>query len=193
MRMHSPGVDVVRTYKTEGIILKRNNFGEADRILTIFTRRFGKIRARAPGIRRTTSRKAPHLELFNLATLFLAQGKNIDIVTEAQTIDNFSGVRHDLKKVSLAYYLCELVDSLCPERQENKEVFNLLTKTLKDLEASHYDNIYYHSEDFANQLLWNLGFLPREKKLVEKELEQFIENLIEKKLKSRKLLRKIEG
>lgn len=191
--MHSPGVDVVRTYKTEGIILKRTNFGEADRLLTVFTKHYGKIRARAPGIRRTTSRKAPHLELFNLASLFLAQGKNFDIVTEAVTLANFPGIRKDLKKVALAYYFCELVDGLCPERQESKEVFSLLKRSLRESEASRYNNIYYHSESFANQLLWNLGFLPRNKKLVGEELEQFIENLTEKKLKSRQLLRKIGG
>lgn len=182
-----------RTYKTEGVILKRTNFGEADRILTIFTKHYGKIRCRAPGIRRTISRKSAHLELFNLASLFLASGKNLDIVTEAETIYNFSGIRKNLKKVGMAYYTCELVDSLCPERQENREVFNLLERTLRELEASHYNDIYYHSESFANQLLWNLGFLPRNKKLVGKELEQFIENLLEKKLKSPRLLRKIEG
>jgi len=183
----------MRTYKTEGIILKRSNFGEADRLLTIFTKHYGKIRVRAPGVRRTTSRKAPHLELFNLSTLFLAQGKSIDVVTEAQTLDNFSGIRKDLNKVGVAYYLCELVDSLCPERQENREVFNLLTKTLREVEASHYNNIYYHSEDFANQLLWSLGFLPRETKLREEDLEHFIENILEKKLKSRGLLTKFQN
>lgn len=183
----------MRSYKTEGIILKRVNFGEAGRILTIFTKHYGKIRARAPGIRRTTSRKAPHLELFNLASLFLAQGKNIDIITEAVTLASFSEIRKDLQKVGVTYYLCELVDKLCPERQENREVFSLLTQTLKNLEASHLNDIYYLSEDFANRLLWNLGFLPRETKLRGEDLEHFIENILERELKSPRLLRKIRG
>lgn len=180
-----------RSYKTEGIILKRVNFGEADRILTILTKRFGKIRARAPGIRRTTSRKAPHLELFNLASIFLACGKNFDIVTEAQTQDSFPGIRKDLKKVALAYYFSELVDGLCPEKQENREVFNLLSEKLKNLETCRVSDIYHLSEDFARELLWILGFLPREKILVGEELVQFIENVVEKKLRSQRLLRRI--
>lgn len=181
----------MRTYKTEGIILKRSNFGEADRILTIFTKHYGKIKARAPGIRRTTSRKSAHLELFNLASLFLAQGKTMDIVTEAQTISNFPSLRKDLEKVGVAYYLCELVDSLCPEKQENSEVFNLLVETFKRLELVQSNEIYLLSRGFSNQLLHFLGFLPRDKKLQGAELEQFLENIMEKKLKSPKLLRKM--
>lgn len=177
-----------RSYKTEGIILKRINFGEADRLLTIFTWRFGKIRARAPGIRRTTSRKAPHLELFNLSSLFLAQGRNLDIVTEATTINNFSGIRKDLKKVGMAYYICELVEGLCPEGEQNREVFGLLKEALKNLESGHLN-----SEDFVCQLLWLLGFLPRSKKPESEELDRYIENILERKLKSRRFLRKIGG
>lgn len=184
----------MKTFKTEGIILKRTNFGEADRLLTIFTRRYGKIRARAPGARRTTSRKAAHLELFNLASLFLVQGKNFDLVTEATTIENFPGIRKELKKISLAYYLSELVDGLCPEKQENREVFNLLSRTLRTFSGGDANSIAMEllKEDFTNHLLWLLGFLPREKRLVGVELEKFMENILERQIKSKKLLRKIE-
>jgi len=79
----------MRSYKTEGIVLKRINYGEADRILTIYTKRHGKIRAIAKGVRKLTSRKAGSLELFNNVVLFLVKGKNLDIITEAQTVDLF--------------------------------------------------------------------------------------------------------
>ena len=77
------------SFKTEGIILKRMNYGEADRILTIYTLHHGKIRAMAKGVRKLQSRKAGSLELFNHSVLFLIKGKNLDLVTEAQTIDLF--------------------------------------------------------------------------------------------------------
>lgn len=183
----------MRTYKTEGIILKRTNFGEADRILTIFTKHYGKIKVRAPGIRRITSKKAAHLELFTLSSLFLVSGKNFDIVTEAVTLANFSGIRLDLKKVWMAYYICELVDNLCPERQENKEVFSLLSQALRSFSCggSTSAEVEPLKEDFANRLLWSLGFLPRKTKLRGEDLENFIENILEKKLKSRSLLTKL--
>ena len=181
-----------RTYKTEGVILKRINFGEADRILTILTKHYGKIRVRAPGIRRVISRKAPHLELFNHSNLFIAQGKNLDIVTEAQTINSFPKIRKDLNKIETAFYLVELVDKLCPERQENHEVFTLLTETLKNLEAGCYNDINHYGENFASELLGILGFLPRGEKMEGEELERFLTNLIGKNLKSHHLLRKMD-
>ena len=177
----------MRTYKTEGIVLKRSNFGEAEKLLTIFTKHYGKIRVRAPGIRKITSRKAPHLELFNLATIFLVTGKSMDIVTEAQTLNNFSSLKKDLQKVGLAYYFCELVDSLCPERQENREAYELLTKSLKELESIHYNDINHCSEDFTNQILWSLGYLPKERELKGTDLERFVENILEKRIKSKNL------
>lgn len=171
--------------------MKRTNFGEADRILTIFTKHYGKIKVRAPGIRRITSKKAAHLELLNFASLLLAQGKNFDIVTEATTINNFPGIRKDLKKVWMAYFFCELVENLCPERQENEEAFHLLFQSLNDLSTVCSNDTYHYSEIFANKLLWLLGFLPKDKKLNEQALERYIESLTEKKLKSRSLLTKL--
>lgn len=183
---------MTRTYKTEGVILKRSNLREADRLVTIFTRYHGKVRVRAPGIRKTQSHKSAHLELFNLSGLFLAQGKSLDIVTEAQTLNNFASIRKDLQKVWVAYYFCELVDSLCAERQENREVFELLKKSLEELSSlNNYNdfNFYKPTDDFANQLLQILGYLPRDKSLSGGDLERFIENILERSIKSKKLLR----
>ncbi|MFH0863627.1 MAG: DNA repair protein RecO [Candidatus Gottesmanbacteria bacterium] len=182
----------MRTYKTEGIILKRSNFGEADRLLTIFTKHYGKIHVRAPGARKTLSRKAAHLEVFNLSTIFLVQGKTLDILTEAQTISNFGNLKKELQKIATAYYMCELVDGLCPERQENREVFELLTEKLTNLEIINISSPINTREQYSNQLLWILGYLPRTKMLKGEDVESFIENILERKLKSRKLLRKIE-
>ena len=60
-----------RAYKTEAIIIKRRNFGEADRILTILTKNYGKIQVRAPGVRKITSRRSSHIELLNFSSLTL--------------------------------------------------------------------------------------------------------------------------
>ncbi|MCJ7793073.1 MAG: DNA repair protein RecO, partial [Candidatus Marinimicrobia bacterium] len=92
-----------RTRKTEGIILKRSNYGEADRILTIYTKHYGKIKAMAKGVRRITSRKGGNVELFNQATLFLYKGRNLDLLTEVQVTKTFKEWRRNLKKVATAY------------------------------------------------------------------------------------------
>ena len=64
----------MRTHKTEGIIIKRRNYGEADRILTVFTKYNGKIQVKATGIRRIPSRRSAHVELLNYSVLNLYKG-----------------------------------------------------------------------------------------------------------------------
>lgn len=181
------------SYKTEGVILKRINFGEADKILTIFTKRYGKIRAVAKGVRRVTSRKGGNLELFNWVVLFLATGRNLDLITEVQVKNPFAGFRKDLKKVGVAYYLCELVDKLCPDRQKNEEVLSLLIKGLDALQREGVDSEEEEEfiQTFERQILEILGFWPRGEKGKRINTQAFIEGIIEKRLKSPDFLTKV--
>lgn len=177
-----------RTYRTEGIILKGFNFGETDRILTIFTKHYGKIKARAPGVRRLTSRKAGNLELFNQARIFLVKGKTFDILTEAETIESFEKARDDLKKVSLFYYLVEIVDRLTPEGQENQLVYEYLTEAFKNITQGN--SLRKEAISFQKNILKFLGFgLPQTQDF--QTLNTFIENIIERKLNTPLIFRKV--
>lgn len=98
-----------RSYSDEGIVLARRNFGEADRILSIYTKNHGRISVIAKGIRKTTSKKRGHLEIFSYIKFQVADGRGIGILTEVETLNNFEIVRKDLKKVSLAYFFCEVI------------------------------------------------------------------------------------
>ena len=104
---------MTRSYKTEVIVLKRINFGEADRLVTVFSKSHGKQRLVAKGIRKITSRKKGHLELFTQVQLQVAKGKNLDLITEAATVNSFPKLRHNLNRVRIAYLLAELVDQFC--------------------------------------------------------------------------------
>lgn len=101
-----------RTYSTDAIILKHADLGEADRIMTLLTPYKGKIHAVAKGSRRPVSRKAGHLELLCHSRLTLAQGRNLDIITQAQAHDSFLALRQgdDTWYSTCAIYLAELVD-----------------------------------------------------------------------------------
>lgn len=178
----------MRAYKTEGIIIKRTNFGEADRILTIFTKHYGKIRAIAKGVRKIKSRRAPHLELFNHTSCFLSKGKNLDIITEAQLINSFSKLKKDLKKVGLAFKACELADQLTREDQSQRRVFELLEGCLNDLNHLNKKESEEVVKIFEQELLQVLGFLPKGQALEKIDVEHFIEKIIEKKLKTKKFL-----
>ena len=124
-----------RSYSTEAIILKRSDLGEADRILTLFTPYKGKFHAIAKGIRRPISKKAGHIELLSHCQLHVAVGRNLDIVTQAEGIENFLHVRNDLWHMTCGFYLAELVDRFIEEHTPHHEVYNLLLEGLRALDA----------------------------------------------------------
>lgn len=178
-----------RTFKTEGIVLRRRNFGEADKLLTIFTKHYGKITLVAKGVRRTTSRKAGSLEPFTQVNLLVAKGKSLDIITETETIDSFSYWRKNLTKVAVAFYFCELVDKLTAEGQENMAVYKLLTEFLGKIDKT---DLKFLVRDFEEKFLRELGFgVP---KLLENQsgsLRGYIESISERKINSPKILRQV--
>jgi DNA repair protein RecO (recombination protein O) len=108
-----------------------------DRLLTLYTPAQGKLRVIAKGIRRPTSRKAGHLELFIHSALLVAKGQSLDIVTQAETIHPYRALREDLERITYAHYAVELLDRFAQEGQENRPLFDLLVDTLQRLsEAS---------------------------------------------------------
>lgn len=122
-----------RAFSTDAIVLKRMDYGEADRILTVVTRRYGKLRLLAKGVRRTQSKLAGHLELFAHAQIMAAKGRNLDIVTQAMTIDSFWEIRESLEKSSYAFHFAELVDAFVQDADEHRGVFDLLRESLAAL------------------------------------------------------------
>jgi DNA repair protein RecO (recombination protein O) len=178
------------TYKTEGIILRRRNFGEADKILTIYSKHYGKVRAIAKGIRKLKSRKAGSLELFNYCQLVLVKGRNLDIISEVQAMNAFREWRKNLTKVGVAYYFCELVDKLTPDGQANKAVFELLREFLGKIGFSSLPALV---RSFEEHLLDELGFgVPFEWRKRQGSLKPYIESITEKEIHSPKILAKQE-
>ena len=154
-----------RTYKTRGFVLRQTSLGEADRILTLFTRDLGKIQAVAKGIRRTKSKLSGHLEPFALASLSLSRGRQLDTIFDADTVNSFRVLREDLKRLSKAVYLIELVDKFTSEHQPSPEIYSLLLDSLILLEHSNDSDrpIIY----FEVQILSRSGFGPELYRCVE--------------------------
>lgn len=177
----------MHSFRTEAIIIKRRNFGEADRILTAITKSSGKIKIIAKGVRKISSKRSPHVELLNLSILNLHPGKMM-ILTEAETIYHHSGLKADLQKSGFAFYVCELIDGLVPENQENPQVYNLLKNILLRLEATSNERLLIN--EFEQELLTLLGFWPKERAFLESP-DEFIENLMEKKIKTKKIFNNI--
>ncbi len=166
------------SFTSEGFVLARRNFGEADRIIDIYSKDKGKISLIAKGIRRPKSRKRGHLEIFSKISFQAINGKGMGILTEAETIDNFSDIRKSIKKVSLAYYFMEVVGKITHESEENHELFNFLSIVMEKLKVEK--SLKKLKNDFVSETLKILGFWPRNKNLAfpDGKLEEVLERQI---------------
>ncbi len=120
-------------YKDEGVVLKTNKLGEADRIVTVFTRHNGKVRAVAKGIRKTKSRFGGRLEPYTRVQLVVYRGRSLDTVTSADIVTSFSHVRADYRRLLAAAALVELVEKITPERESSPSTYQLLLGGLQAL------------------------------------------------------------
>lgn len=125
-----------RLYKTEAIVLRSMDLGEADRVLTVLTPRLGKLRVIAKGIRRTRSRLGGGLEPLSDVHLVLAVGRTFDVVTQAAIEDPHLGLRDDLHSTAAAWYVAELADRFCEGASDAHGAFVLLGQALAALDAS---------------------------------------------------------
>lgn len=149
----------IRLYRTEAIVLKRIDFGEADRILTLYTPDRGKVRAIAKGVRRIASRKSGHVELFTHAGLLLAEGRNLDVVTQAETLRPYRRIREDLIRTTYAYHMAELVDRFVEEGIESPSTFELLRDALSALAEAEDPALV--ARFFEVRLLGQMGYRPQ--------------------------------
>ena len=147
-----------RTYKTRGVVLKHVTLGEADRILTLCTHDRGKVRAVAKGVRRTKSRLSGHLEPLTHVRVSIAEGRDLDRLGEAETVNSFRALREDLARMSLAVHLCELVDRFTAEGAPAPEVLDLLLTAMTMLEAGEGSPLLLSA--FQVKLLGYSGFGP---------------------------------
>lgn len=205
-------------FKVEGIILKRRNLGEADRILTVFSLQKGKISVLAKGVRRITSRRAGNVELLNRVSLYFYQGKGMPVLTEAESLENFQKLKEDLKLSTVAFHIIELVDKLTAENQESRVLYQHLIEVLKRLGKTPrqilirafevkiltlmgFANFQLDTSDVSSKLQeleqanWDeiekIKINEKEALELERVLRYHVERVIEGSLKSRQFLKKI--
>lgn len=205
----------------EGLILKRSNFGEADRMLTILTKTLGKISVVARGVRRITSRRAGNVELLNLVKLGLFQAKGFTL-TEAESIETFPRIKSNLAISTAAFHILELSNKLLPENDPNGTVYDLIIVTLRKMEKNPRQIIL---RAFEIKILNHLGFFstralpgmddstkdllnllnqasfsrieemefgPEQVVALERILRYYIEQILESKLKSSDVMRQLK-
>lgn len=148
-----------RLYRTEAVVLRRRDLGEADRLLTVFTPHAGKLVLQAKGIRKPTSRKAGHLELFNHSHLLVARASTWDLITQAEVIHAFATLHSEMLRANYAYVVAELVDKFTEEHDENQPLFDLLVTTLQRLDTQ--PKLDVNLRFFEMRLLGLVGYQPQ--------------------------------
>jgi len=146
------------SFRVEAVVLRHSDWGEADRLLVMYTRERGKLRGIAKGARKIRSRKAGHLEPFTRVSLQMATGRDLLIVTQAETVDAYLPLHEDLVLIGYAAYVLELVDRFTYEESENRALYLLLVETLERL--SNGSPIWQVVRYYELRLLDLLGFRP---------------------------------
>lgn len=176
-----------RLFTVDAIVIKRKNVGEGDRIITLLTKQRGKVRVLARGVRKVSSKRAPHIEIFNHIIATIHTGKSQDTLTEVSPVTSYEPVRKDLARIGAAYYLCELIDGLLPLEQPHEDVFALLLKAFSTLSTVKRDRIEVLRARFAAALLTKLGYMAEGKKFKGNDIDAYVEELLEHRLRTVRL------
>lgn len=120
-------------YKTEGIILRTADWGDLDRLLTIYTRGYGKIQARAISVRKKESKLNGRLQSFSYGQFLLAKSKTVDIVTDFSVISSYHYLHSHLANLGYAFYFAELIDKLIPMPERDDNVWRLVSRAFEVL------------------------------------------------------------
>jgi len=122
-------------YKTEAIVIKHRTMRGADKVVTLFSREFGKLDAAAYGAKKSKSKKRGVIEPLNHTSFVLRKGKNLDSITQCEIITLFYNLRSELNRLKKALYICELTGDLIAKGEPNEPLFILLLTTLKWLNS----------------------------------------------------------
>lgn len=150
-------------YRTQGFVLKKVDRGEADQILMVYTKDFGKLRILGKAIRKIKSKLRAGVSLFAQSEIEFIQGKTYKILTDAILIESFENIKKDLKRLKIASEIAEIFDQLIKGQEKDEKIWQLLRKTFKNLNdyslpTTHYPLLHYY---FLWHLLSILGYSPQ--------------------------------
>lgn len=146
-------------YAATAVILRRIPLGEKDKIVTLYTRERGKVRAVAKGARKTTSKLSGGSEPLMLVRALLSEGQNLDVLSQAEVRESFPQIRGEWGRFLRASYACELLDRLTEEADPEAGVFELLLNTLYTLQRAEQPDLALHG--FELHLMARVGYEPQ--------------------------------
>ncbi|OGM28819.1 DNA repair protein RecO [Candidatus Woesebacteria bacterium RIFCSPLOWO2_01_FULL_39_61] len=170
----------VKYYSSEGIVLAKKNYSEADRIIILLTRNWGKLHILAKGVRKPISKKRGSLEIFSRIRFSASQTKGLALITEVEIIDSFNSIRANLKKVAVAYFFMEVLGRVLHEGERHNDVYEITLSYIDKLRCGV--KLGKLRADFIYKVLVSLGFWPKGKEMNNPDL--VLEEVIERKVNS---------
>lgn len=156
-------------YRTTGLVIKQENKGEADQLLTIYTSDFGKLVILGKAIRKINSKLRPAADIFCLSQIEFIQGRTYKTLTDAALIDKFSNLKKDFKKITVVHKMADDLDEIVRGQEPDKNIWQLLKECFAKLKAEPLERrgakggevslniVYYY---FFWNLISYLGYKP---------------------------------
>ena len=176
---------MAKNYTCQGIVLKRINLGEADRLVTLFTLEQGKVVALAKGVRKLTSSRAGASEPAAESRLYLVKGRTWDLLTQAQLLDSHHQAHLNLTRMTQTLQILESVDRLTVPEAPHPDVYQLLQQTLNHLAVNGTQKTYLLEQ--IRLILQALGFT-YDKVFTEAKLKDYLEDLANQPLRTKAYL-----
>ncbi|WP_436792638.1 DNA repair protein RecO [Actinospongicola halichondriae] len=123
-------------YRDEGVVLRTYKLGEADRIVVLATAAHGKVRAVAKGVRKTKSKFGSRLEPLSHVDVQLYEGRNLDTITQVESIDTFRAIRDDLDRYGSAVGVLEVIDQIAMEGEVDQRRYAMLVGVLRTISTN---------------------------------------------------------
>jgi DNA repair protein RecO (recombination protein O) len=166
--------------RDRAFVLRRVNFGDSHRYITLFSQNNGKIEVVAKGVRKITSRRAASLEPLNLIEFQSVKSIKNSILTEVKLISSFNDLKKELSNIEKVFTICEIIDSIMPYGQKHKDVFELILSALEKIPSEPRTVTYFQAK-----LLSMLGFWDRATSFKNAgHVKYMVEQVIERKLKT---------
>lgn len=161
-------------YSTTGIVIKKQNKGENDQVLTLFTKDFGKVDVLCRGLRKGSAKLAGHLALFNLADISFALGRQFKVLTFAREREIFGKLKKDNSKINAAFHAANLVDQYTISEEADDNVFHLVLGVLDYLNRREMNvlELKFFLRYFEFKFLSILGYEPQDKTILKAFADQ---------------------
>lgn len=165
-------------YKTQGIVVGREDVADSDRMFSIFSKDFGRVEVAGKAIRKINSKLKGGIDLLYLADIEFVQGKHRKTLTDAFSLEKFKNISESPEKFMIASRICGIVDEFIGGQEPDEQIFNLLNETLDKL------NVYPARQLVYYYFFWNfvsfLGYAPDLSKIAP-DAAAIIKSSIEKK------------